>query len=126
MDRVERPLSPHVTIYRWQITNSLSILHRLAGLAMSVGIAFFIWWLVALASGDAAYAGAERIFANPWFKVPLFGWILVFFYHLANGLRHLLWDAGFGFDRAKIRIGGWAVVLVAVVATVVYSWLAFS
>jgi succinate dehydrogenase / fumarate reductase cytochrome b subunit len=126
MDRVERPLSPHLSVYRWQVTNSLSILHRLTGLFLAVGIAFLVWWLVALASGPDAYAGAQRVFANPWFKLPLAAWIACFFYHLANGVRHLVWDAGFGFDRAQIRAGGWAAVLVAVAAAAVYAFLAFT
>lgn len=126
MDRAERPVSPHFTVYRWQVTNSLSILHRLAGLFLTVGIVFLVWWLVALASGQSAYAGAQQLFGNPWFKIPLFGWIACFFYHLANGVRHLAWDAGLGFGRARIRASGWAVVLVAFAAAIVYAVLGFA
>lgn len=124
---MERPLSPHWTVYRWQVTNTLSILHRLTGLYLSLGIVFAVWWLVALASGPIAYEAArEGVFASLWFRVPLIGWIACFFYHLANGVRHLFWDAGLGFDRATIRSSGWAVVLVAAAATVIYSILAFT
>jgi succinate dehydrogenase / fumarate reductase cytochrome b subunit len=124
---MERPLSPHWTVYRWQVTNTLSILHRLTGLYLSLGIAFAVWWLVTLASGPIAYeAGLDGVFGSLWFRVLSIGWIACFFYHFANGVRHLFWDVGLGFDRTQIRSSGWAVVLVAAAATVIYSVLAFT
>lgn len=124
MDGVERPLSPHLGIYRWQITNSLSILHRMTGLFVSIGALVLVCWLVALASGPEAYAGVQGWYGSGWFKAPLIGWSFCFFYHLANGVRHLCWDAGAGFERAQIRAGGWAVIVFAVLATAAYSMLA--
>lgn len=121
MDRVERPLSPF-WVYRWQITNTLSILHRLTGVALTIGLIVLVAWLVTVASGPATYATAsDRLFAATWFKVPLIGWAFCFFYHFANGIRHLVWDAGGGFEASQIRIGGWIVVLAAIVATVIYT-----
>lgn len=124
MDRVDRPLSPHLAVYRWQITNTLSILHRLTGVALSLGLIVLVWWLVALASGPTYYAMVRDVVTAGWFKLPLAGWAFCFFFHLANGVRHLVWDAGFGFERSQIRAGGWAVVIVAIVATLGYALIA--
>jgi succinate dehydrogenase / fumarate reductase cytochrome b subunit len=124
MDGVERPLSPHLGVYRWQITNTLSILHRATGLFLGIGALVLVCWLVALASGPAAYENVHAWYSSGWFKLPLAGWSFCLFYHLANGIRHLFWDAGAGFEPAQIRIGGWLVVVFAVVATAGYSWLA--
>jgi succinate dehydrogenase / fumarate reductase cytochrome b subunit len=121
MDRVERPLSPHLQVYRWQITNSLSILHRATGLVLSLGAVVLCYWLIALASGPAAYEQARAFFTAGWFKIPLIAWSFCFSYHLANGVRHLIWDLGKGFDPAEIRAGGWAVVTVSLLATGLFS-----
>jgi succinate dehydrogenase / fumarate reductase cytochrome b subunit len=125
MDRVDRPLSPHLDVYRWQITNTLSILHRMTGVALSLGAVVFAWWLVALASGPQAYEQTYETFSATWFKLPLAGWIFCFFYHLANGVRHLVWDVGHGFEPGQIRLGGILVVAFAIVATVIYAAVAF-
>lgn len=125
MGSVERPLSPHLGIYRWQVTNLLSIVHRLTGLYLSLGALVLVWWLVALASGPAAYARALDVLASGWFRLPIVGWVFCFFYHLANGVRHLFWDVGLGFEPRTFRISGWAVGLVSVLATLIYSLVAF-
>lgn len=121
MQSAERPLSPHAGIYRWQVTNSLSILHRATGLALSLGLLVFVYWLVALASGAETYASVQAFYSGAWFKPPLVGWCFCFFFHLANGIRHLFWDVGLGFSHAQIRAGGWAVVIAAVAATAIFS-----
>jgi len=117
MDRLERPLSPHLQVYRWQITNLLSILHRITGVALSLGIVVLTYWLVALAGGADAYAAAQWLFGATWFKLPLMGWLFCFFFHFANGIRHLVWDLGFGFEPGQIRTGGWVVVTTTVLLT---------
>jgi succinate dehydrogenase / fumarate reductase cytochrome b subunit len=124
MARVERPLSPHWQVYRWQITNTVSILHRLTGLMLSLGSLVLTCWLIALATGPAAYADVQAVFASTWFKIPLAGWAFCFFYHLANGIRHLFWDLGLGFEMSRIRLSGWAVVVVALAAGAAYSVVA--
>lgn len=121
MQGAERPISPHAGIYSWQVTNTLSIVHRASGMALSLGLLVLVSWLTALASGAEAYADVHAFYAGAWFKLPLVGWIFCFFYHLANGVRHLFWDMGLGFSHAQIRTGGWTVVIVAVVATAVFS-----
>ncbi len=124
MDRVDRPLSPHLGVYRWQITNGLSILHRATGVALSLGAVCFAVWLVALASGPETYASARSVFAAAWFKLPLIGWVFCFFYHLGNGVRHLFWDAGLGFEPGQIQASGWAVVIFSILATALFALLA--
>lgn len=123
MDAPERPLSPFL-IYRWGITNTLSILHRITGVFLALGSLVLAGWLIALATGPEAYAAVAAFYGAPWFKLPLAAWIFCFFYHLGNGVRHLFWDTGRGFSRAGIRAGGMAVVAFAIVATVVYAALA--
>lgn len=125
MGSVERPLSPHLGVYRWQVTNTLSILHRLTGLYLSLGALVLVWWLVALASGPAAYASALDVLASGWFRLPMIGWVFCFFYHLGNGVRHLFWDVGLGFEPGTYRVTGWSVAAASVVATLAYSLAAF-
>jgi succinate dehydrogenase / fumarate reductase cytochrome b subunit len=123
MARNDRPLSPHIDVYRWQISNTLSILHRLTGIALSVGAIALVGWLVSLVSGPAAYASVNSFFAGPVGALMLFGWTFCIFYHLANGVRHLGWDAGYGFDKQRARQTGWIVVAVALVMTA-GTWIA--
>lgn len=112
-----RPLSPHLQIYRWQIGNTLSILHRLTGLALGCGLLALGYWLIALASGEESYAAALRAFASPVGLIFLIGWTFAFLYHLLNGVRHLFWDIGLGFERTQRHASGWFAVLGAVVLT---------
>ena len=124
MDGVERPLSPHLQVYRWQTTNLLSILHRMTGVLLSLGAVVLTIWLVALASGPEAYASTMSWLGAGWFKLPLLGFAFAFFFHLGNGIRHLFWDMGYGFELPQIRASGMAVVIVAVAATFVFAALA--
>ncbi len=118
-----RPLSPHLQIYRWQITSVLSILHRFTGLALSVGTLLLVWWLVALASGPDAFATAQACVGSWLGRLLLLGWSFSLFFHLANGIRHLFWDAGFGFEIKTTTASGWAVVVTSVALTVI-AWVA--
>ena len=121
MDRVERPLSPHLQVYRPQITSVLSILHRATGLALSAGLLVLAYWLLAAAGGETAYADAYARLANGWVRLCYVGWCFCFFYHLANGIRHLFWDMGIGLEPQRYRISGWTVVLVSGAATAFYA-----
>jgi succinate dehydrogenase / fumarate reductase, cytochrome b subunit len=112
-----RPLSPHLGIYRWQIGNTLSILHRATGLALAFGLIALTFWLVSLAGGEDSYRVAYRAFASPIGIVFLAGWTFAFFYHLFNGLRHLFWDVGWGFERRQRHASGWFAVIGAVAST---------
>ncbi len=106
-----RPLSPHLQVYRWQIGNTLSILHRFTGLALTLGAVALSYWLMSVAGGEEAYGTALQLFASPLGLLCLVGWSFSFFYHLLNGMRHLFWDAGYGFERAQRRASGWFAVL---------------
>jgi succinate dehydrogenase / fumarate reductase, cytochrome b subunit len=113
-----RPISPHLQIYRWQIGNSLSILHRLTGIALALGLLALCYWLVSLAGGEKTYAQAAKLLASPVGLMLLIAWTFAFLYHLLNGVRHLFWDAGYGFERTQRHVSGWFVVLGSFVATV--------
>jgi succinate dehydrogenase / fumarate reductase, cytochrome b subunit len=117
----KRPLSPHLQIYRPQWTTVLSISHRFTGLALALSFPLLVYWLVALASGDAAYATALGWFGTWPVKLVLFAASFAFFYHLANGIRHLAWDTGRGFELSQAYASGVAVVIAAVLLTVL-SW----
>jgi succinate dehydrogenase / fumarate reductase, cytochrome b subunit len=119
---VRRPLSPHLQVYRPQITSVLSIMHRMAGVALSVGTLLLTWWLVAAASGEGAYHAASW-FIGSWLGVLLlFGWTAALWYHLCNGIRHLAWDAGLGFELTDAHRSG-RVVVVAAAALTVLTWI---
>lgn len=126
MSQASRPLSPHLQVYRWQISNTLSILHRLTGVALSVGALALVSWLLALASGQAAYAQLNWAFTSLPGQLFLVGWTFCFFYHLCNGLRHLAWDAGYGFEKAVARKSGIAVVTVASLLTIGFWIIALT
>lgn len=123
MGQANRPLSPHLGVYRWQVSNTLSIIHRLTGVLLAFGALALTVWLVALASGPDAYLGIVGLFGSPPGVLLLFGWTFCFFYHLCNGIRHLCWDAGLGFDLARARASGMTVVVCAVLLTLLF-WIA--
>ena len=106
-----RPTSPHLGIYQWQIGNSLSILHRLTGIALAAGLVALCYWLVCLAGGEQSYAAAAKLFASPAGLAVLMAWTFAFLFHLLNGVRHLFWDAGYGFERTQRHVSGWFAVL---------------
>ena len=117
-----RPLSPHLQIYRWQLTSVLSILHRASGVALSLGTLLLVWWLVAAASGPASYENVQW-FLGSWIGLLLlFGWSVALFYHLCNGLRHLCWDTGHGLDLRSVYASGWAVLAGTALLTII-AWI---
>jgi succinate dehydrogenase / fumarate reductase cytochrome b subunit len=110
-----RPLSPHLQIYRWQLTMVLSIIHRATGVALAVGTILLIALLLALAAGPDAYQTA-RAFCTSWLgMLMLFGWSWALCFHMCNGIRHLLWDIGWGFEIARAYLTGWTVVAASLV-----------
>lgn len=118
----DRPLSPHLQIYRWQITSVMSILHRLTGVALAAGTLLLVYWLVAAAMGPAEFAAAQACIGSVFGRILLFGWSLALFYHLANGIRHLAWDAGLGFELPAVTRSGW-LVLAATLALTAAAWI---
>ena len=110
MRSADRPISPHLQIYRWQLTSVLSILHRAAGVWLSIGTIVLVWWLVAAASSPEAFDAVAE-FLDSWLgMVLLLGWSVALFYHLCNGIRHLVWDTGHGLDLKSTYLGGWLVL----------------
>jgi len=115
-------MSPHLGVYKFMYTMALSILHRITGCAASVGFLLFVWWLMALASGPAAYASAMNALGSPLAKLLLVGFTFSFVYHFCNGIRHLVWDTGRGLERAQARRSGAVVVVAALLLTAVVVW----
>ena len=112
-----RPISPHLQVYRPQLTSVLSILHRITGVALAVGTILLVYWLIAAASGPEAFASAEALIGSWLGRILLFGWTFALYFHLSNGIRHLFWDAGFGFELKTVYASGWTVVALAAVLT---------
>jgi succinate dehydrogenase / fumarate reductase cytochrome b subunit len=120
-----RPTSPHAWIYRWQIGMTISIVHRITGAALAIGLIALTYWFASLAGGADTYASASRLFASPLGLLFLCGWTFAFFFHLLNGIRHLFWDTGRGFERTQRHASGWLVVSGAAVLTLcaaVWVW----
>lgn len=121
MARRERPLSPFMH-YRWQYTNTLSILHRVTGVLLSLGFLLLVYWLAAAAAGPDRYGAAVAALAAPLAQLVLLGTAFAFCYHLLNGVRHLFFDLGHGFELQTARRSGWAVAIGAAVLGLVV-WL---
>ena len=114
-----RPLSPFMIgpYYRPQLTSMLSITHRATGVFLSLGTMLLAGWLIAAASGPDAYACAQQILTAWYGQLALLGWSYALFYHLCNGIRHLVWDAGYAFEKKSVDIGGYLVVAVSILLT---------
>jgi len=126
MPHDHRPLSPDIQIYRPQLTSVLSISHRLTGIALSVGAPLLVYWLIAAAAGPWAY-DALHGFLGSWPGLALlFCWTYALFFHLCNGIRHLFWDAGYGFDLQTIYASGWAVVAASMALTLAAWVISFN
>ena len=112
-----RPLSPHLQIYRPQLTSVLSITHRATGVALSLGTMVLLYWLQAVARGPETYAAAQEFLGCWLVQLVLAGWTWAFFYHLCNGIRHLFWDAGKGFELHQVYASGYTVLAAATTLT---------
>lgn len=125
MNNNDRPLSPHLSIYRWPVTMASSILHRATGVAMSVGFVLFVFWLADTATGAEAYAMFSGAMGSTIGRILLIGWSWAFFYHLSNGIRHLVWDTGRGLEKEQATASAWIVIVGSVVLTVIF-WVVAS
>ena len=117
MAKNNQPLSPHLSIYRWQVTNTLSILHRFSGALLFLAAMDFSIWLASIAMGENSYALISSLFSSP---LALAIWVAVsfsFFYHSLNGLRHLAWDFGKGFETHQVNYSGFIVVFLTLALT---------
>ena len=112
----EQPTSPHLQIYRPQLTSILSISHRLAGLFLGTsGLLAFTFWIASLALGPDAYSYSVALFTSPLMQPILFLWTIAFYYHFSNGIRHLFWDLGWGFQLTTAYKTGYLAITNAII-----------
>ena len=123
MNPGNRPLSPHLQVYKPNITTVLSILHRLTGIGIAAGVVVLVYWLNAAAYGPDAFEYAQDLLATWFGKLLLLGWTWALFYHLCNGIRHMYWDAGRGLELQQVYMTGWLVVIASLGFTLI-SWIA--
>lgn len=126
MTHPNRPLSPHLQVYRQQITMVMSITHRATGIVLVAGAFALAWWLLAVAAGGEAYAAAAACLASPLGKFALFVFSAALVYHLLNGIRHLAWDAGWGFEIPELYRSGYTVAVLTVVFTALIWFVALG
>lgn len=123
MSAHDRPLSPHLQVYRWQISMTLSILHRISGVGLGLGTLLMSYWLIAAAAGPGWFADAQAFLGSILGRLILLGFTVSLMFHLCNGIRHLFWDTGRGFELPTMRASGIAVAIATVVLTVAV-WVA--
>ena len=121
-----RPLSPHLQVYRPQITSILSILHRMTGVALAAGAVLLTYWLTSAAYGADQFERAQAFAGSSMGRLILLGVTVSFFYHMANAIRHLAWDIGWGYELPKLRATGYLVVLVTIGLTLLVWFSAYS
>ncbi|MFP5516864.1 MAG: succinate dehydrogenase, cytochrome b556 subunit [Alphaproteobacteria bacterium] len=117
-----RPLSPHLQVYKLPLTAVMSITHRITGVGLAVGTLLLVWWLVAAAAGPEAFARAQGFIGSFFGLLLMFGWSAALYYHLCNGIRHLVWDAGKAFELTDADRNN-KVVLVATAVLTVLTWI---
>lgn len=107
-DGIERPLSPHATIYRWPLNAVMSIMHRITGVGLVVGAALAVWWLLAASLSDEYFPLVDAILSSVPGDLVMTASLVALWYHFCNGIRHLVWDVGYGFDESSVRASGLA------------------
>lgn len=123
--KAARPLSPHLTVYRFRPTMAMSILHRITGGALYVGTILLVWWLVAAASGPGAFGPASFFFSSIIGIIILFGYSWALIHHMLGGIRHLVWDTGHGLGKETSTKLAMATILGSLVITVIL-WLGIA
>ena len=119
--RHARPLSPHLSVYRYLFTMMMSIMHRITGAALYFGTLLLAWWLVALASGPEAYATASWFFGSIIGRLILFGYTWALLHHMFGGIRHFIWDTGRGFDAVtRVRLSQWSLIASALLTLIIW------
>ena len=112
-----RPLSPHLTVYKPQITSVLSIFHRITGAGLAVSTVLVVFWRPSLAIGEVTFKGFNNFLNNPFIIIVLVSSLWALWYHFCTGLRHLYWDMGYGYDLNSVTISGWVAVIFSFVLT---------
>ncbi len=126
MDSSNRPVSPHIQIYRPQLTSVLSILHRMTGIVLALGSILIAVWFSSIAYNRELFEAAFLLLSGVWGRLFLFLWTLALFFHLCNGIRHLFWDAGHGFEIAQVYRSGWSVVIGAFALTFIVWTIGYT
>jgi succinate dehydrogenase / fumarate reductase cytochrome b subunit len=126
MSSNNRPLSPHLDVYSLPLSALISIVHRGTGAFLSIGSIVLVWWLMALAGGEEAFMSAQSFMGSFFGRLILFGWSFALFFHLANGIRHLIWDAGYGFEKEAVEKSSLIVIGAAGFLTFFVWVIAFS
>ena len=119
----ERPLSPHLSVYRWPVTMTVSILHRMTGGALYFGTLLVAWWLIAAATSENQFNIASAVFGSWLGRLVLFGYTWVLIHHMLGGIRHLIWDTGEGLEKHTASKLAWANIAGSIVLTVLV-WIA--
>jgi succinate dehydrogenase / fumarate reductase cytochrome b subunit len=122
VNRGNRPLSPHLQIYRPQLTSVLSIFHRMTGVGLALGAVLVVWWLMAAATSPGYFAVVDGLLTSWLGYLVLLGMTWALAFHLLNGIRHLFWDMGYGFEMETVNRSGIAVMIGSAVLTVLL-WL---
>lgn len=123
MANLQRPLSPHLQVYKWPLAMVISILHRITGVALAIGAVLLVVVLVSVAAGPTSYEVMRGYITSSLGQIFLFLWTVALFLHLFNGIRHLVWDAGYGFEKSTTKNSGILVILAAIVFTTIV-WIA--
>jgi succinate dehydrogenase / fumarate reductase cytochrome b subunit len=124
--RIERPLSPHIQIYRVTLTMAMSVLHRATGIALYVGTLLLVWWLVAAASGPTAYANVQGFTGSFIGRLIVFGYTWAIMHHLLSGIRHFVWDLGYGFKANEREALTWGALIGGISLTVLLWIIAYA
>lgn len=125
MSKRPRPLSPHLQVYRLKFHMILSGLHRISGMALGLGALILVWWATALATSERYYEFFESLMIHPIGRLVLFGFSFSLIYHALNGIRHLLWDTGRGFEKGQVKTSGIIVIILTIILTVAVWVLAY-
>ena len=123
MDTGNRPLSPHLQVYRLPLAGILSFAHRTTGVGLALGALALAYWINAAAYGPDTFYQAQALMGHWFSRLLLFGWTLSLFFHLCNGIRHLFWDAGIGLEIEQVNMSGWLVLIGTILLTLL-SWMA--
>ena len=122
----KRPLSPHLQVYKPQLTSMTSIMHRITGFALFVGCFMLTCWLLAISSSGSHFHDFQKFITSGFGKFLMAGWTFALVYHLLNGIRHLIWDTGKNLSIQGAYRTGWAVIIGSVLVTVVILMKAYS
>ncbi len=124
--RIERPLSPHLQSYKWTLTMAMSIVHRVTGMALYVGTILLVWWLMAAAAGPSAYATFQDFIGSFIGRLIVFGYTWALIHHLLSGIRHFVWDLGYGFGKNEREWLTWAALIGSISLTILLWIIAFA